>query len=234
MTFLQAAAPLSEERSKPEAGSLSRVTRRILGASEASAAIRSGIIHAARDCELWGGDRPTDWGCENLVQVRAAEELDGALRQHGLGWVTLAEPVASVSGAGTRRRGARFSGMSNQQRADLAIWSKAKNVYAMIELKRAEDDRSWRADLEKLARLVATYGRRHGNHLRYSDFGAYISRPNRKLVRHCGAQLKALAAETAARFRLSHRTILDEAVHCYQGDEEDSWTCGAASVELCA
>ncbi|WP_294394646.1 hypothetical protein [uncultured Sphingomonas sp.] len=232
MTFLQAAAPLSEEVPKPEACPLPSVTRRILAASEASAAIRRGIIRAARDCELWGGDWPTDRGCENLLQVRAAEELHVALRQHGLGWVTLEEPVASVSGGGTRRRGRRFSGMSDQQRADLAIWSRAENIYAMVELKRAEDDRSWRADLEKLARLVATYGRQHGNHLRYGVLGVYISRPTGELVRLRGARLKALAAETAARFGLRHRTILDEAVHCYQGGEEDGWTCGAASVEL--
>lgn len=231
MASSQVAASQSQDAPRQGGSPPPSVTRRILTASEASAAIRRGIIRAARDCELWGGDWPTDRGCENLLQVRAAEELHIALRQHGLGWVTLEEPVASVSGGGTRRRGRRFSGMTDQQRADLAIWSKSENIYAMVEMKRAEDDRSWRADLEKLARLVATYGRQHGNHLRYGVLGVYISRPVSEMVRLRSARLKALAGETAARYGLRHRTILDEAVHCYQY-EEDGWTCGAASVEL--
>ena len=88
--------------------------RRILSSSEAAAAVRRGIVRAARDCELWGGDWPTDRGCENLLQVRAAEELHLMLCGHGLGWVTLEEPVASVSCEGTRRRGRRFASMSDQ------------------------------------------------------------------------------------------------------------------------
>lgn len=206
--------------------------RRILSSSEAAAAVRRGIVRAARNCELWGGDWPTDRGCENLLQVRAAEELHLVLCGHGLGWVTLEEPVASVSCEGTRRRGRRFAGMSDQQRADIAIWSKAERIYAMVELKRVEDGRSWVGDLEKLARLVATYGRRHGNHLRYGLLGVYVSRPNAELVRQRGALLRELAAGVAARFGLRQRTVFDGSLHHYQGGCGDGWTCGAASVEL--
>jgi len=207
--------------------------RRILSAGEAASAVRRGIIRAARDCEQWGGDWPSDRGCENLIQVRAAEELHEILNAFRLGWVTLEEPISNVSWAGTSRRGRRFSGMSDQQRADIAIWSKALNVYGLVEIKRAEDVRGWTSDLEKIARLTSTFGRKHGNHLRYGVLGVYISGSNGNLVRRRAANLKRLAIEVAGRFGLQQRTSFDaEALHYFRGGDDGGWTCGAASVEL--
>lgn len=86
--------------------------------------------------------------------------------------------------------------------------------------------------LPSITRRIATYGRRHENHLRRGVLGVYISRPKGDLVRLRSAQLMALAAETTASFGPRHRTILDEAVRCYQRGGEDGCTCSAASVEL--
>lgn len=207
--------------------------RRILQPGEAAGAVRRGILRAARDCERWGGDWPSDRGCENLIQVRAAEELHEVLSSFHLGWVTLEEPVSNVSWAGTTKRGRRYVGMSDQQRADIAIWSRSENVYGLVEMKRAEDVRGWLGDLEKLSRLLSTYGRRHGNHLRYGVLGAYISGPNASVVRRRAARLRAHAVDVAVRFSLRHRTTFDPvALHHFGGGGEDGWTCGAATVEL--
>lgn len=207
--------------------------RRVLSAEEAAAAVRRGIVQAAADCEKWSNDWPSDRGCENLIQVRAAEELHKGLSANRLGWVTLEEPVSSVSWAGTRKRGKRFAGMRDTQRADLAVSSRSDNIYGLVEIKRSEDLRGWRADLTKLSRLLCTYGRNHRNHLRFGILGAYLSGPSLLAVKNRAARLKMVAAEAAEQFKLVQRTSFDSGgVHYFQGGGDEGWTCGAATVEL--
>ena len=164
--------------------------------------------------------------------MRAAAELFEVLQKHGLGLVSLEGPVASVSAERTSRRGRRFAGMSDQQRADLAVWSKAGRIYGLIEVKPAEQERDWLCDLEKLARLVVTYGRRHGNHLRCGLLGAYIAHPNASGAQLRKVRLEMLAGQVAKRFGLRQRTLLNPALHFLRGGDADDWTCGAATVEL--
>jgi hypothetical protein len=207
--------------------------RRILPADEAAAAVRAGIVRAARDCEAWGGDWPSDRGCENLLQVRAAEELHARMSRAGLGWLTLEEPFATIIEEGTTMRGRPRNGITNQKRADIAIKSKADRIYGVIEIKRAERDHHWRGDLEKLARIVSRYSRVQGNHVRYGILGVYISKESRELVDERAKALKYLARSVASEFELKQRTLYDrEAVHHWDGGTADGWTCGAATVTL--
>lgn len=208
-------------------------SRRVLSSDEAAAAVRRGIVRAAADCELWSNDWPSDRGCENLIQVRATEELHKVLSANRLGWVTLEEPISNVSWAGTSKRGRRFVGMRDTQRADVAVWSRSDNIYGLVEIKRSEDARGWRADLEKLSRLLCTYGRNNENHLRFGVLGAYLSGPNKLTVKNKVARLKLVAAEVAEQFKLLQRTSFDDGgVHYFQGGDDDGWTCGAATVQL--
>ncbi|SEJ80781.1 hypothetical protein SAMN05518849_11447 [Sphingobium sp. AP50] len=207
--------------------------RRILKSDEAAAAIWKGIVRAARDCERWGGDWPTDRGCENLLQVRAAEELHEVLAGHKLGWLTLEQPLADIIWEGTSQRGRPQTGLSEQKRADIAIWSKSERIYAVAEIKRAEADRDWQLDLEKIARILSRYGRRQGNHMRYGILGVFISRRRGSLLAERGVALKKLAATVAANFGLKQRTVFDHGnLHHYRGGDNTGWTCGAASVVL--
>lgn len=209
--------------------------RRILGSAEAAAAVRRGVLAAARDCERWGNDWPSDRGCENLIQVRAAEQLHEQLARFRLGWVTLEEPIANVSWGGTSKRGRPFLGMRDTQRADIAIWSRSDNIYGLVEMKRAEDTRGWECDLKKLSRLLCTYGRCRGNHLRYGILGAFVSGSNGVVARNRAARLTDLAAQVADRFGLRHcATFGATELHHFQGGDNGGWTCGAVSVELLA
>lgn len=205
--------------------------RRILKPEEAAAAIRKGIVRAARDCEKWGGDWPTDRGCENLLQVRAAEELHELLASFNLGWLTLEQPLADIIWEGTSQRGRPLAGITAQKRADIAIWSKAERIYAIAEIKRAEAGRDWLSDLEKIARILDRYGRHQGNHVRYVILGVFISRRRGDLLAERGTALRLLAKDVASRFGLKQRTIFDEGdLHHYQGGDAGGWTCGAATV----
>lgn len=153
--------------------------RRILAGAEAAAAVRRGIIRATRDLERWshGAEWPCDVGCENLLQIRVAEEIATLLALHDLGPLRLEGRVSIVSEGGTSKLGRRVALLSDQQRADIAILSKAENVYAIIELKRKNDLGEWSKDLRKVRALLNRYGRNHGNHLRYGVVGAYLSAP---------------------------------------------------------
>jgi hypothetical protein len=211
---------------------LDQMRSRILDPVLAAAAIRRGIVRAAQDCELWGGDWPTDRGCENLLQVRAAEELFALMRQQGLGQLTLEQSLVDVTYNGTSKRGRRYTGMTDQQRADIAIWTKANEIYGLVEIKRGEADRQWRDDLVKLAKQLKTYCRAQGCHLRYGIFGAYISCPSHAGIDHRGARLTKIAREVADYYGLSARTCIDDVRHRWPERAADGWTCSAGSVVL--
>ena len=218
---------------QPSSGVPAAKSRRILKSDEAAAAIRKGIVRAARDCERWGGDWPTDRGCENLLQVRAAEELHELLTGFKLGWLTLEQPLGDIIWEGTCQRGRPLAGITEQKRADIAIWSKAERIYAIAEIKRAEADRDWLGDLEKIARIVDRYGRHQGNHVRYGILGVFISRRRGDLLAERGNALKALAKDVAGRFGLRQRTSFNEGdLHYFQDGDGGGWTCGAATVVL--
>ncbi|RVT93467.1 hypothetical protein [Sphingomonas crocodyli] len=207
--------------------------RRILRPDEAAAAIRNGIVRAARDCERWGGEWPTDRGCENLLQVRAAEELHEQMASLGLGWLTLEQPLATIIDEGTAKLGRPHAGLSPQKRADIAIWNKADQIYGVVEIKRAERDRDWQSDLEKLARILARYSRSHKNYIRYCILGVFISQRCSELVNERGKSLEKIAATIANRFELKHSTIFDmDNIHHWDGGGADDWICGAATVVL--
>jgi hypothetical protein len=203
---------------------------RILAGNSVASAIRSGILRAARDCEAWGGDWPTDRGCENLLQVRAAECVHDLLKTQGFGYITLEEPLATITEGGTRKRGRRFAGMTAQQRADLAIWTHSGRVYALVEVKRAESNHDWESDLVKLSKLLATYGQSHGAGLRYCVFGAFISSRSAAFVESRNDDLAKMASVIARSYGLRATTLLDEARHRGPASWGDEWTCGAASV----
>lgn len=206
------------------------IRRRILFPQEAAAAVRRGIIRAARDCEMWGGDWPSDRGCENLLQVRAADEIHTVMSDYSLGWVTLEEPMSNLTEGGTRKRGRPHLSMTDQQRADIAIWTRSYEIYALIEIKRTGSAVNWESDLHKLGKLLNRYGRRSGRSLRYAVFGAFISSKSGAEIKSRLGFLNEIARSVATKYGLSAKTELDEDKHYWSKKGVDDWTCSAASV----
>jgi hypothetical protein len=206
--------------------------RRILSPIEAATAVRRGIMLAVRDCEEWGGDWPSDRGCENLLQVRAAEEIHGTLKALGIGWLTLEQCVSVVSGQGPAHRGRRFDGMSDRRRVDVAVWSGADNIYGIVEIKRAESSRAWSSDITKLSRMLATYHRGRGNHLRWAVFGALLTTSSDRVMEARRARFQDIAHDVTAKYRLRCRVYFDADRHRWDADDQDGLSCAAATAIL--
>ncbi|MES2046705.1 MAG: hypothetical protein V4475_22770 [Pseudomonadota bacterium] len=189
-------------------------------------------MRAVRDYEEWGNEWPSDRGCENLLQVRAAEEIHGALKAHGIGWLTLEQCVSEVSQQGTPRRGRYYQGMTDRQRVDVAVWSGACNIYGLIEIKREESTRAWRSDVTKLSRMLATFHRGRGNHLRWAVFGALLTTNSARVAEAREKRLREVACEVASNYGLGWRVDVDVDRQRWNEGDQDGLSCGTATVIL--
>jgi len=166
-----------------------------------------------------------------VLQVRAAEQLHRALAAQGLGSVTLEEPVSNISSEGTSKRGRRFAELSDQRRVDLAIWSRGELIYGIVEVKRAQNERDWEGDLIKICRLIDTYGRSRGNHLRYGVLGAFLATPTGAATRARARELAALSQRIVGGVGLVATVgVESEPVHWCENGRDNDWTSLAASV----
>lgn len=166
------------------------------------------------------------------MQVRAADELHRVMSDFNLGWVTLEEPMSNLTEGGTRKRGRPHLSMTDQQRADIAIWTRSYEIYALIKIKRTEFTTHWESDLHKLGKLLNRYGRRSGRSLRYTVFSAFISSKSSREVKSRLENLNEIARLVAAKYDLLAKAELDGDEHYWSKKGVSDWTCSAASVIL--
>lgn len=211
----------------------------ILPAAATLDAINKGILRSILDCERWGLVWPSDRGCENLLQVRCAEEIARLKNRHdnndeatcSRGWITLEENYSSIKDHGSSKRGRPFNSITGQQRADIALW-KDEVIYCVVEIKRHQDPVGWAVDIEKISQNLNMYSQYRNNYLKYVAFGAYLYSNSEDGLKEKIRKVKSIAAKVAMRRRQRLRFAPANSVVYWNNDIESGHYSTSIALSL--
>jgi len=142
--------------------------------------ITNSLVKANRLYEEWsGGAWLSDYGAEGLLVAEIAKNLfTSARKDNENSFVTVEEPFYSICNCcnASPKIGAPFKVLNSRNRADIVLWSSPEKVYGVVEVKRKWTKKECFHDIERINKLIMTYGKERGGSLNFTCLAVFMSR----------------------------------------------------------
>ncbi len=142
--------------------------------------VYNSIKIANKDYENWsGGAWLSDYGAEGLLVAEISRELIKVARNSNKdSYLTVEESFTTIfdcSGA-KAKIGRPPSVLNGNFRADIVLWKSVNEVWGVFEIKRKWDWEKCPKDIERVDKLIKTYGQDQNGSIQLSCFAVFMSK----------------------------------------------------------
>ncbi len=142
--------------------------------------ILDSLEEANRQYEEWsGGAWLSDYGAEGLLVAEIAKNLFKTARKDNKNsFITVEEDFCNICECcnAAPKIGPPFQILNRRNRADIVLWKSSNKVYGVVEVKRKWSRKECFHDIERINKLINTYGKEYGGSLDFACLAVFMSR----------------------------------------------------------